>query len=141
MWKGSIPSLLRFLDQAGNRLSESSEGSDDYAAGNLQMQLRKSTESYLTERGQTMLDRVLGNGNSILRVSAQHDFDKLVRESDLIDPESRLLISEDRRSETNNEENMQQVPSMSLPPSIRGESLLWYRGGIMKQAHRHEITR
>src|SRR6056297_1226648 len=139
---GSVEGLnteaITILDQAGNRLSESSEGSEDYAAGNLQMQLRKSTESYLTERGQTMLDRVLGNGNSILRVSAEHDFDKLVRESDLIDPESRLLISEDRRSETNNEENMQQVPV-----DERGESVVVSRrdNETSSQTRNYEVNK
>jgi len=145
---GSVEGLnteaITILDQAGNRLSESSEGSEDYAAGNLQMQLRKSTESYLTERGQTMLDRVLGNGNSILRVSAEHDFDKLVRESDLIDPESRLLISEDRRSETNNEENMQQVPVDEFTPiDQRGESVVVSRrdNETSSQTRNYEVNK
>ena len=145
---GSVEGLnteaITILDQAGNRLSESSEGSEDYAAGNLQMQLRKSTESYLTERGQTMLDRVLGNGNSILRVSAEHNFDKLVRESDLIDPESRLLISEDRRNETNNEENMQQVPVDEFTPiDQRGESVVVSRrdNETSSQTRNYEVNK
>ena len=145
---GSVEGLnseaITILDQAGNRLSESSEGSEDIAAGNLQIQLRKTTESYLTERGQTMLDRVLGNGNSILRVSAEHDFDKLVRESDLIDPESRLLISEDRRSETNNEENMQQVPVDEFTPiDRRGESVVVSRrdNETSSQTRNYEVNK
>jgi flagellar M-ring protein FliF len=145
---GSVEGLnseaITILDQAGNRLSESSEGSENVAAGNLQMQLRKTTESYLTERGQTMLDRVLGNGNSILRVSAEHDFDKLVRESDLIDPESRLLISEDRRSETNNEENMQQVPVDEFTPiDRRGESVVVSRrdNETSSQTRNYEVNK
>ena len=145
---GSVEGLksesITILDQAGNRLSESSEGSENVAAGNLQMQLRKTTESYLTERGQTMLDRVLGNGNSILRVSAEHDFDKLVRESDLIDPESRLLISEDRRSETNNEENMHQVPIDEFTPiDQRGESVVVSRrdNETSSQTRNYEVNK
>jgi len=129
---GSVESLdaesITILDQAGNRLTESGDSNSDFASGNLQMQLRKTTENYLTERGQSMLDRVLGNGNSILRVSAEHDFDRLIRESDLIDPDSRLIISEDRRSEINNEENLQQVPVDEFTPiDRRGESIVTSR--------------
>ena len=145
---GSVEGLtteeITILDQAGNRLSEPSDGSEDMAAGNLQMQLRKSTESYLTERGQTMLDRVLGNGNSILRVSAEHDFDRLTRESDLIDPESRLLISEDRRSETSNEENLQQVPIDEFTPiDQRGESVVVSRrdNETSSQTRNYEVNK
>lgn len=145
---GSVEGLntesITILDQAGNRLSDPSDGSDDFASGNLQMQLRKSTESYLTERGQTMLDRVLGNGNSILRVSAEHDFDRLVRESDLIDPDSRLLISEDRRSETNNEENLQQVPIDEFTPiDQRGESVVVSRrdNETSSQTRNYEVNK
>ncbi|REL38684.1 flagellar M-ring protein FliF [Rhodohalobacter sp. SW132] len=126
---GSVEMLdsesVTILDQAGNRLTENADNQGDFASGNLQMQLRKTTETYLTERGQSMLDRVLGNGNSILRVSAEHDFDRLVRESDLIDPDSRLIISEDRRTEANNEENLQLVPIDEFTPvAQRGESVV-----------------
>lgn len=145
---GSVEGLdseaITILDQAGNRLSEVSDGSSDFASGNLQMQLRKNTESYLTERGQTMLDRVLGNGNSILRVSAEHDFDRLVRESDLIDPDSRLIISEDRRSETNNEENLQQVPIDEFTPiDQRGESVVVSRrdNETSSQTRNYEVNK
>jgi len=145
---GSVEGLnteaITILDQAGNRLSEPSDGSEDFATGNLQMQLRKSTEAYLTERGQTMLDQVLGNGNSILRVSAEHDFDKLVRESDLIDPDSRLIISEDRKSETNNEENLQQVPVDEFTPiNQRGESVVVSRrdNEVSSQTRNYEVNK
>lgn len=145
---GSVEGLdqdaITILDQAGNRLSDEAQGDSDFASGNLQMQLRKNTESYLTERGQTMLDRVLGNGNSILRVSADHDFDRLVRESDLIDPDSRLIISEDRRSETNNQEDLQQVPIDEFTPiDQRGESVVVSRRDTENstQTRNYEVNR
>ncbi|MFO7845615.1 MAG: flagellar basal-body MS-ring/collar protein FliF [Balneolaceae bacterium] len=145
---GSVEGLERdaitILDQAGNRLSEESQGDDSFASGNVQMQLRKNTESYLTERGQTMLDRVLGNGNSILRVSAAHDFDRLVRESDLIDPESRLIISEDRSTETNNQEDLQQVPIDEFTPiDQRGESVVVSRSDTENstQTRNYEVNK
>ncbi|MTI86490.1 MAG: flagellar M-ring protein FliF [Balneolaceae bacterium] len=110
---GSVESLeagnVTVLDQAGNRLSEEVDSDAELAMGTTQMQLRQKTEAYLTERGQSMLDRVLGAGNSILRVSVEHDFDRLVRESDLIDPDSRTIISEEKSEQTNNDEIMEPV--------------------------------
>src|SRR5699024_8591845 len=61
---GSVEGLnktnVTVIDQAGNRLTEGVEAESEFASGDLQMKLRKETEAYLTQRGQTMLDRVLG---------------------------------------------------------------------------------
>jgi flagellar M-ring protein FliF len=123
--EGLDQSSVTVLDQNGNRLTDGLDSHSDFASGSMQMQLRKKTEAYLTERGQSMLDRVLGPGNSILRVSAEHDFDRLVRESDIIDPESRIVISEERRSETDRDESSQLVPIDEFTPiDRRGESVV-----------------
>ncbi len=126
---GSVDGLdagaITVLDQNGNRLTDSESGGGDYASGSQQMQLRQKTEAYLTERGQTMLDRVLGPGNSILRVAADHDFERLTRESDIIDPDSRTIISEERRSDIQTNEDYQQVPIDEFTPlALRGETVL-----------------
>ncbi len=115
---GSVEGLesanVTVLDQAGNRLTDEIDYDSEFSFGSTQMQLRQKTEAYLTERGQSMLDRVLGAGNSILRVSVEHDFDRLVRESDLIDPDSRTIISEEKREQTNNDEVMEPVQNVQL---------------------------
>jgi len=113
------------LDQAGNRLTDGLNSQDGLASGPMQIQLRQGVESYLTERAQTMLDRALGPGNSLLRVSVEHDFDRLIRESDLIDPDSRTIISEERRTETSSDESSQQVPFDEFTPiDRRGETVV-----------------
>lgn len=126
---GSVESLeatnVTVLDQAGNRLSDEIDLESEFGFGSTQMQLRQKTEAYLTERGQTMLDRVLGAGNSILRVSVMHNFDRLVRESDLIDPDSRTVISEERREQTDaNEASEPQPIDQRLPPEQRGAPIV-----------------
>ncbi len=126
---GSVEGLdtksITVLDQNGNRLTDSAMGDEGFASGSRQIQLRERTESYLTERGQSMLDRVLGPGNSILRVAAEHDFERLSRESDIIDPDSRTIISEERRSDNQTNEEYQQVPIDEFTPlNMRGETVL-----------------
>lgn len=119
------PMNVTVLDQAGNRLTEEVDTDSEFGFGSTQMQLRQKTEAYLTDRGQSMLDRVLGAGNSILRVSVEHDFDRLVRESDLIDPDSRTVISEEKRQQTNNDELLEPVPvDQFTPANQRGEAVV-----------------
>ncbi|MFP8488663.1 flagellar basal-body MS-ring/collar protein FliF [Gracilimonas sp. Q87] len=126
---GSVESLeaanVTVLDQAGNRLTDEIDYEGEFGFGSSQMQLRQKTEAYLTDRGQTMLDRVLGAGNSILRVSVQHNFDRLLRESDLIEPDSRTIISEERREQTDaNEASEPQPIDARLPPEQRGNPVV-----------------
>lgn len=110
------PTNITILDQAGNRLTDEIDYESEFSLGTTQMQLRQKTEAYLTDRGQSMLDRVLGAGNSILRVSVEHDFDRITRESDYIDPDSRTVISEEKREQVNNDELREPVPIDNLTP-------------------------
>lgn len=113
------------LDQSGNRLTDGMNSQSEYASGSMQIQLKQDVESYLTSRAQSMLDRALGAGNSLLQVSVDHDFDRLVRESDLIDPDSRTIISEERRSDVSTNEASEQVPFDEFTPiDRRGETVV-----------------
>lgn len=128
--EGLDPSSVTVLDQLGNRLSSGAENSPEFASGSLQMQLQQQMETYLTDRGQSMLDRVLGPGNSILRVSTEHNFDRLIRESELVDPDSRTIVSEERRTETGNQETLDLVPIDEFTPlNQRGETVVTMNQG------------
>jgi flagellar M-ring protein FliF len=126
---GSVEGLnaadVTILDQQGNRLTDGLERDSDYASGNMMMKLDKELESYMTERGQTMLDRVLGPGNSMVRVSVDQNFDKVKRESNTIDPNSRTLISEERNEEITEKEQLEMVPIDEFTPiGDRGETVV-----------------
>ncbi|MEX0648324.1 MAG: flagellar basal-body MS-ring/collar protein FliF [Balneolaceae bacterium] len=99
--EGLVLEKVVILDQNGNQVSDNAREDQDVAASSAQIKVRQNMESYLAQKGQTMLDRVVGPGNSILRVSTEHNFDKIVQESDIIDPESRIIISEERRTTRN----------------------------------------
>lgn len=110
---GSVPGLspekVVILDQKGNRISDDALSNSKYASTNLQMKIQKDMEAYLTQKGQSMLDQVLGPGNSILRVSTEHNFDRIVKESNLIDPDSRTIISQEKRTNKNNNQSSQPI--------------------------------
>lgn len=142
--EGLDPSSVTVLDQLGNRLSSGAENSPEFASGSLQMQLQQQMEAYLTDRGQSMLDRVLGPGNSILRVSVEHNFDRLIRESELVDPDSRTIVSEERRTETGNQETLDLVPIDEFTPlNQRGETVVTMNQGNEStvQVRNYDFTR
>ena len=125
---GSVESLNKdrvvIIDQKGNKISNNQMLNSNVAMSNAQMKHRQSVEQYLMDKTQTMLDRVLGAGNSIVRVSTEHDFEQLERESNLIDPESRIVISEEKRTEqaTNNQSEPVEQDEYT-PPALRNQSV------------------
>ena len=97
--EGLAPSDVTILDARGNMLSDPEAGNPDLAAGSNQLRVQQAVEARLTEKGQSMLDMMLGPGNAIVRVAASLDFTRLVSEREVIDPESATVISEERMEE------------------------------------------
>jgi len=143
---GSVEALtidnVTILDQQGKRISEDVLVSPDVAASSAQIKVRQNMENYLTNKGQSMLDRVLGPGNSILRVSTEHNFDQLVRQSNSVDPNSRTIISEEKRS-TANSDLMQEPAATFTDNQVANESLVTEErtDESTVQVRNYEVTR
>lgn len=115
---------VTILDQRGNKISNNETLGSELGLSNAQLKIKQQAETYLTQKGQSMLDRVLGSGNSIVRVSTEHDFVQLTKDSELIDPESRIVISEEARSESLNDVKREPMPiNPNDPPALRGETV------------------
>lgn len=114
--EGLSPNSVVILDQLGNRLSDDTDESSGGDMGSVQMQIKQKSEAYLTEKGQSMLDRVLGAGNSIVRVSVEHDFEKRMREIESIDPDSRTVISETNSDQITTDEDREQINATDYTP-------------------------
>lgn len=112
------PENVVILDQNGNRLSDSITSSDESRLSNINLRIKREFEQYITGKGQTLLDQVLGPGNSILRVDTDHNFERVLRDSELVDPETRIIISEEQHTTTNTSESQTNVENYLVDGDI-----------------------
>lgn len=99
------------VDQKGNVLSK--KPADEGSLAGLtsqQYEQQKNVESYLSSKVQSMLDGVLGSGNSEVRVNAELDFTQIEKTITDFDPEKQVT-----RSEQSISENSQSIDSLSYP--------------------------
>jgi flagellar M-ring protein FliF len=101
--EGLDPENITILDSFGNLLSGMKSSDPGMGLSSNQLELQHKVEAYLASKAQTMLDGVLSPGRSIVRVSAELDFQKLERTSEIYDPESAVIRSEERMESTSNE--------------------------------------
>lgn len=103
--EGMDASAVTVLDAQGNMLSDPNADDPDARLTSTQLEIQQEIENHLVENGQSMLDQVLGPGHSIVRISTDLDFSRTVSESDIIDPESQTVISEERLDEDSPQDN------------------------------------
>jgi len=100
---GSVEGLtlpnVSVIDQYGIVLSQNYEDST-VGHSETQLSLKKNVDGYLTEKAQSMLARVLGPGRSIVSVDATLNFDRLEQRREILDPNSSVVLSEERTEVT-----------------------------------------
>jgi len=89
------------LDSRGKILSKGGNGMADASAKatSTMQETQRSYERNAEERLQTLLDRVVGGGKSVARVSATFDFKQVERVEEKFDPETIAVRSEQRSEE------------------------------------------
>jgi flagellar M-ring protein FliF len=98
--EGLKPENVSIIDYNGELLS-SQIGSDPLAGLSAsQLDVRKNVEQYLEKKAQSMLDGVVGPGKSIVRVTAELDFQQVEQTSEIYDPNSAVVRSEEKTEET-----------------------------------------
>jgi len=103
--EGLTTDNITLLDSSGKLLSERRTKDSLAALSSSQLDMQKNVEAYLEDKAQTMLDGVLGQSKSIVRVSVELNFDQAERTIEAYDPEMTAVrseeISEEKGSETN----------------------------------------
>ncbi len=101
---GSVEGLeaenVTVVDSSGQALSRNR---DDELGGPMtpgMLTYQQTMERRMESRAQSLLDRALGAGNSMVRVTAEVDFDQRERVEEALDPKGAVVVSE----QTSNEE-------------------------------------
>jgi len=99
--EGLKPGNIAIIDYDGNLLSSGRDEDPVAGLSSSQLDVRKNVEDYLQDKSQSLLDGVLGAGRSIVRVTADLDFQQLERTSETFDPNTPSVRSEERTKTSN----------------------------------------
>lgn len=90
--EGLKPEHVTIVDTKGNLLSNPNDAAGGFSGK--QYEIKSAVENYLANKAQSILDNVIGYGNSIVKVNADVDFDQVEKTMELYDPETQVAISE-----------------------------------------------
>ncbi|MBW7995066.1 MAG: flagellar M-ring protein FliF [Candidatus Glassbacteria bacterium] len=96
--EGLEPAAITIIDSYGNMLSSIESVDPMVKLTAHQLELRQRMEDYLTKKIQSLLNSVLGNGNAVVRVSAEIDFKKIDQTIKTYDPNT--VVRGEQREET-----------------------------------------
>ena len=97
--EGLNPADVIVVDSKGNILSRKK---DDSSLGQLsatQVEYRNNFEKSMVNQIQSMLERIVGQGKAVVRVSADLDFKVMERTEELYDPDSPIIRSTQKQTE------------------------------------------
>ncbi len=100
--EGLMVENITIVDGKGNVLSDLQERDPAMAMTSTQMELKHSVEEKLRAKVESMLDRLLGKDNSIVRVSVDLDLSRQEVSSETFDPDRVAIRSEETVETTSN---------------------------------------
>ncbi len=109
--EGLKPNHVTVVDNLGNVLSENSDNDSLSGLTSTQLVARRNLEQYLGKKAQDMLEKVLGPGQAIVRVSADINYDTITRTEEKFDPDGQVI-----RTQTKNDENNDSVTANPSGP-------------------------
>jgi flagellar M-ring protein FliF len=78
------------VDNMGNVLSQNDDNDSVAGLSNNQLTARRNYEQYLSKKAEGMLEKVLGQGQAVVRVSAEFNWDTTTRTEEKFDPEGQV---------------------------------------------------
>ena len=119
---GAVPELsleeVSVLDTQGHVLWEG-DGDGAAVAGSRQIELRTAVERDVNGKVGRVLEPLVGADGFVVKTTAELDFQKVLRREKSYDPESGVLLTEERTKETQTSSSA----AASSPPRKRGGNL------------------
>jgi flagellar M-ring protein FliF len=97
--EGMDPEHVTVLDSRGKILSKGGSADPTTRATSAMQETQRVYEKNVEERIQSLLDRIVGGGKSVARVTATFDFKQVERVEEKFDPEAIAVRSEQRTEE------------------------------------------
>jgi len=97
--EGMDPENVTVLDSRGKVLSRSSSGDPASKLSDARQETQRQFEKTEEEKLQSLLDKVVGSGKSVARVSANFDFKQVEKYEEHYDPDNAAVRSEQRSDE------------------------------------------
>lgn len=143
--EGLNPQNITIVDTLGNVLSRPSEDPYGTHLTNYQVDYQRNLEKSLEERVQSMLERAVGPGKAVVRISSTVDFKQVETTEEKYDPDNVAVRSEQRAQEnsTGSSTTASGVPGvLSNLPGGRGENpqATGGKGGTSSQSNRTQET-
>jgi flagellar M-ring protein FliF len=92
--EGLTTNSITLIDTKGKLLWKEDDENSVSFSSNKQYEIKNSVESYLIQKAQTLLDNILGYGNSMVQVNADLNFDQVEKTMETYDPEQQVVVSE-----------------------------------------------
>ncbi len=92
--EGLTPGNVTLIDTKGRILSKDNNDEPLAYSSSKQYEMKQSVENYLAQKAQSILNNILGPGNSMVQINADIDFNQVERTMTMFDPESQVAISE-----------------------------------------------
>jgi len=109
--EGLKPNHVTVVDNLGNVLSENTDDDSITGLTGTQLAARRNLEQYLAKKAQDMLEKVVGPGQAIVRVSADINYDTSTSTQEKFDPDGQVI-----RTQTKNDESNDSTTSNSAAP-------------------------
>lgn len=97
--EGMDPENVTVLDSRGKMLSKVGASDPTSKMTSTMQETQRAYEKNLEDRLQTLLDKVVGSGKSVARVSATFDFKQVEKYEEKYDPDASAVRSEQRSDE------------------------------------------
>ena len=88
--EGLQANSVSVVDNQGNVLSQNQENDSVAGLSDNQLGARRNLEQYLTKKAEGMLEKVLGPGQAVVRVSADINWDTVTKTEEKFDPDSKV---------------------------------------------------
>ncbi len=106
--EGLSPNSVTVVDNLGNVLSADNDNDSIAGLSTSQLSAQRNLEQYLSKKAQDMLEKVLGPGQAIVRVSAEINFNTLTTTEEKFNPDGQVV-----RTQTKNDESTDSTTTSS----------------------------